>query len=282
MYRTYFSSIPNRIWSQPNPKLSVSFQNAACGQIERPPVNFNTAIINIAGGTAKSTFAKNGIAPLIPNSVLIAVEDWNSGDGKADLEIGAKNFYEVAAQINIDEQQSFVLDIGTSNSRLMLQHFSDLQLTREKIQFWIVPVRSGSKERIDTLRTISKLLDLQVDPKSIIVIAQVLTDVVQFDYEFGALKKAATEHGFIFAPQAVLFNEVFDLIKGSEQTVFDIARSTPDFQALRRESKGNEIKLLEIGNQMLIYNLAQAATRNLYAVFQSTPLAEAVAMEEVT
>lgn len=239
-------------------------------------MNINVAVVNMAGGVGKTTYTKHGLVPLIPNAVRISIEDWNSGDGKADLEIGAKSFYKLAAQLNTDEEQSFVIDIGTSNSKQMLQHFSDLQLTTERIGFWVLPVRSGSKERIDTLKTISKLMEIDIDPSKIVVIAQAVTDVGQFDADFGPLMVAAKSHGFCFAGQGVLFNEVYNMTKGSDQTVFDIVQDKPDFKLLRQEQAGNEKKLLEIGNQMLIYSLAKTATRNLLSVFQSTPLADAL------
>ena len=231
---------------------------------------------NVAGGVGKSTLVKHCLTPLIPNPVRISIEDWNSGDGKSDLDISAKQFYALATQLNTDDEQSFVIDIGTSNSKAMLQHFSDLELTREQIDFWVVPVRAGAKERIDTLKTISKLLEMQIDPKSVIVIAQAVTDVVQFAQDFGPLMEAAKQHGFHFAQQAVLFNEVYDLLKGGEKSVFEIVREKPDFKALRAQHRGDEKKLFQIGHDMLIYSLALTASRNLMAVFQSTPLADAV------
>lgn len=96
-------------------------------------MNINIATYSIAGSAGKSTFTKHCLTPQIPNASRIAVEDWNSGDGEADLAISAKGFYSLAAQLNTDVSQSFLLDIGTSNSKAMLQHFSDLELTREQI-----------------------------------------------------------------------------------------------------------------------------------------------------
>lgn len=239
-------------------------------------MNIIVVTITLAGGAAKTTYTKHGLAPLIPNAVRISIEDWNTGDGKSDLEIGAKAFYSLAAQINTDDQQSFVIDIGTSNSKAMLQHFFDLQLTRERVNYWVVPVRAGSKERLDTLKTISKLIEMDIDPATIIVIAQAVTDVSQFEHEFGALMDAAKANGFCFAQQGVLFNDVYNMSKGSDQTVFDIVAKKPDFKSLRAQHRGDEKKLVEIGHDMLIYSLSLTASRNLLAVFQSTPLANAV------
>lgn len=238
--------------------------------------NVNIVVISIAGSAGKSTFSRHGLAPLIPNSVRISVEDWNSGDGKSALEIGAKAFYSLAAQINIDDEQSFIIDIGTSNSKQMVQHFSDLELTREKIDFWVIPVRAGSKERIDTLKTIALLKEMGVDPKTIIVIGQAVSDIAQFDADFFSLIEAAENFGFIFAKQAVLFNEVFNLVKGGDASVFDIVHNNPDFIELKKQHIGDDQGLIDIGNQMLIYSLAKTASKNLLSVFNSTPIPAAL------
>jgi hypothetical protein len=239
-------------------------------------MNLKIATFSIAGSAGKSTFTKHCLVPQVPNGSRISIEDWNSGDGEADLAISAKGFYSLAAQLNTDDTQSFLLDIGTSNSKAMLQHFADLELTREQIDFWVVPVRAGSKERIDTLRTLASLIELDVDPSTIIVVPQAITDLATYDSDFGAIKASVVALGIHFSSQAVLFNDVYNILKNGNQTVFDIVRDKPDFKALRAHHQGNEQKLLEIGNQMLIYSLAKTAVRNLMAVFESTPLAQAV------
>ena len=239
-------------------------------------MNINLLIANIGGCCAKTTFTKHCLAPLISNSVRISIEDWNTGDGLADLEISAKSFYTLAAQINTDRKHSFLLDVGASNCKPMFKNLGDLDLTREQINFFIVPVRSGSRERIDTLRTIEKLIDMGVKAETIIVIAQVVQDISQFDHDFGPIIEAAKISGFVFAQQAVLYNEVYDLLKGTDTSVFDIVRNEPDFKSLQQVHSADEQKLVEIGNQMLIFSLAKTAARNLRSVFLSTPLAAAV------
>jgi len=239
-------------------------------------MNINIATYSIAGSAGKSTFTKHCLAPQIPNASRIAVEDWNSGDGEADLAITSKSFYPLAAQLNTDVSQSFLLDIGTSNSKAMLQHFADLELTREQIHFWVVPVRAGSKERIDTLRTVASLLELGVEPPTIIVVPQAVSDVATYDNDFGLLRGSVEDLGIHFSVQPVLFNDVYNILKNGNQTVFDIVQEKPDFKALRTLHQGDEQKLLELGNQMLVHSLARTAVRNLMAVFESTPLSQAI------
>jgi len=239
-------------------------------------MNIKVVVLNTAGGVGKSTFAKHCLSALIPNAVSVAIEDWNAGAGSVDLEMGAKSFYSLAQQLNIDDEQSFVIDIGTSNSKQMLQHFADLSMTCEQIDFWVVAVRCGAKERIDTLKTISRLLEINVEPSKIVVIAQAVSDVDQFDMDFKPLVDAAQEFGVVFAKQAVLYNQVFDMVKGSDKSVFEIVEAKPDFKKLRIEHQGDEQKLVQIGHDMLIFSLAQTACRNLLTVFQCTPLYNAV------
>lgn len=246
---------------------------------KKPNRNLNIVVTNITGATAKSTFSKHGVVSQIPNAIRMSIEDWNSGDGIADIEIGAKNFYKIAAQINTDSSQSFVIDIGASNSKAMFKHFEDLELTRDLIDWWIIPTRAGTKERIDTLKTIDLLLAMSVVPCKIIVIAQMVDDVDQFDFNFEQLKESLDQIGVFFAPEAVLFNEVFNMLKNSDKSVFDIANNMPDFTSLKKECYGNEQKLLKIGHDMLIYSLARKAASNLLSVFNSTPIAESLVQE---
>jgi hypothetical protein len=238
-------------------------------------------VINVAGSTAKTTFTKHGLVPLIANALRISIEDWNTGDGISDLEIGSKSFHKLAVQLNVDEEQSFVMDVGTSNSRGILKHLSELELTRDEIDCYVCPIRTGAKESLDTLKTISMLLQMGISPKKIVVIAQAVTDTDTFSQDFATIIEASKDAGFHFASQPVLFNEIYDLLKNSDRTVFDVVKDKPDFAGLRTQHRGDQTKLLEIGHEMLLYSLSAAACRNLRAVFDCTPLSSSFTSEVI-
>jgi len=233
--------------------------------------NLNVAVLNICGGAGKSTFAKHCLAPQMPNATRVCIEDWNSGDGKGDLDISAKRFYQLAAQMNADTSQSFLLDIGTSNSKLMMKHFADLEFTREQIDSWVIPVRTGAKDRLDTLRTVAMLLEMGVRPASIMVVPQAVADVDMFDLEFAELKAAVEKLGVYFSKQSVLFNEVFDMLKGSDKNVFQVAQEHPNPRELRARLGDDEAALLALGQELLVVSLARTACANLLSVYKSLP-----------
>lgn len=224
---------------------------------------------NIGGGACKSTLCNNCLGPLMPKAIVVSIEDWNSSQVNADLEISAGKFYEFAAQLNSDDDSDYILDIGASNSKQMFEHFNVLTSTLQRITHWIVPTRVGIKERVDTLKTIQLLLKLDVDPSTVTVVGQAILDVQRFDKDFSEIVAASKEYGFKFCDQAVLHTPIFELIRGSGQCVFDIVNSKPDFRELRRSAAGDEKRLMQIGHQMLVSDLATAAARNYLGVFES-------------
>jgi len=233
----------------------------------------NVAVASICGGVGKTTLSNNLLSPQLLDGIVIEVEDWNSSSGVSDLKISSNDFYKVAAQLNVDDTRSFVIDIGASSSQDVIKKFGDLETTRESIDYWVIPVRAGAKQRLDTLKTAQTLLDMEVDPKKILIIPSAVTDLKQYQHEFGVLMSAASDNGIYFSPQPILFNEVFDMLKTTERTVFNVVENKPDFAALKEESRGDEQRLMRLGEQMLVYSLSVTAVKNLKSVFEATPIA---------
>jgi MinD-like ATPase involved in chromosome partitioning or flagellar assembly len=236
----------------------------------------NVAVASICGGVGKTTLSNNLLSPQLLDGIVVEVEDWNSSSGVSDLKISSNDFYKVAAQLNVDDTRSFVIDIGASSSQDIIKKFGDLETTRESIDFWVIPVRAGAKQRLDTLKTAQILMDMEIDRKKILIIPSAVTDLKQYQYDFGSLMNTANDTGIYFSPQPILFNEVFDMLKATDKTVFNIVENKPDFAVLKHEARGNEQSLMRLGEQMLIYSLASTAAKNLRAVFEATPIAKNV------
>ena len=238
--------------------------------------HLNIAVASICGGVGKTTLSNNLLSSQLLDGLVIEVEDWNSSAGVSDLQISANDFYKVAAQLNVDDSRSFVIDIGASSSQDIIKKFADLETTRDAIDFWVLPVRAGAKQRLDTLKTVQILLDMEIESKKILIIPSAVTDIRQYNHDFGSLMTAAGDAGIYFSPQPVLYNAVFDMLKATDKTVFNIVDNKPDFAELKMESRGDEQKLMKLGEQMLVYSLAATAVKNLKSVFEATPIAKKV------
>lgn len=240
------------------------------------------AVINFSGNTGKTTLTKNLLVPLIPGAKRISIEDVNEGDGAVDLQIGANRFRNLAAELNVaDDDQHIVMDIGASTGKAMVAELGALRTTRRIFDFWIVPVVPSEKERRDTLNTVKALLEIKVPADRIVVIANNLSDPEMFSVDFAQLAAAAGELGFVLCPQGILQHKVFDQIKGWDESVFDVvAKYSEDYlRAERKAAKGDEAKLEYVGQLMVIRDAAEEACEQLRDVFAVTPMGQELAVE---
>lgn len=229
-------------------------------------------VLNVSGNTGKTTLSKHLLAPLL-NARRVQIEDINAGDGQADAEVQAKQFAQLAAEINVlSEEKNIVLDVGSSTAGVMLGKFQELRTTRREIDYWVVPCVPSTKVVMDTVNTIRLLTNIGVPANQIIVIKNNVTDTYKLEKDFEAIDKLAPL-GIHIADQAVLNSDVFEMLKGDERNVISMSDNPPDFKAMKREAAGDEDKLRPIGVKILLQDMAEKAAENLRSVFNSTPLA---------
>lgn len=235
------------------------------------------AVINLSGNTGKTTLSKHLLAPQL-NARRVQIEDVNVGDGEPDLELAASKFKSLAAELNAaDDSESFVIDVGASNAKAVVEHFSQLKSTRADIDFWVIPVVPASKQKSDSINTASTLMKIGVKADRIVMVLNNIVDTQSVEHDFAVIL-ALRELGIHVADQAILANEVFEMLKGQSESVFDIAKNRPDFKALMKAAReaGNKDEVLNLGTKMVTQDMAEDAAENLKAVFESTPIFTAV------
>ena len=231
------------------------------------------AVINLSGNTGKTTLSKHLLAPLL-NARRVQIEDVNSSDGTPDIEVTAGKFKTLAAQLNVaGDDENFVIDIGASNAKSMIEHFSALRSTRSAIDYWIIPVVPAAKQKTDSINTAATLMEIGVDPKKIVMVLNNVTDTESVEYDFKTIFDGG-KLGVQVATQVVLANEVFELLKNENNSVFDLANNRPDFKTLIKAARdsGDSNALNALGVRMVTQDLAEDAVENLRGVFASMML----------
>lgn len=231
-------------------------------------------VVSFSGNVGKTTIAKHLFIPQMPGAKRVQIEDVNGGDGNPDLEVAINKFKILAASLNTAaDNEHFVIDIGASVCKVMIENFSQLKSTKAEIDFWIIPVVPGKKQRADSLNTLKKLMSIGVLPERIVFMLNNITDIDSVQDEFDSIMEVR-KLGVHVAKEVVLSSEIFELLKNKAETVFDLASIRTDFRSRIDLARRNhdEKELLRLGEERVLQDLAESSVENLIAVFNSTPL----------
>ena len=195
-------------------------------------------VLNFSGNVGKTTVAANLLTPRM-GATLFSVESLNQdaeGDGVEVKRLRAERFGQLQRQIL--EHDRVVVDVGASNAEMFLEMMGEYADSHRDYDYFVVPTVKARKQTADTLNTIQALRRLGVEPERIRVLFNKvgLRDVLSEEFE--QLFGVAADGDFILNEDAKLIdNEVFELIKDSEQTLAQvIADDTDHREALRHET----------------------------------------------
>jgi hypothetical protein len=235
------------------------------------------AFTNASGNTGKTTLAKHLGAPLL-GARRVQIEDLNAADGSADIEIASKRFKELAAELAVADDEAFVIDIGASTFQAVTEHFAWLDGIRELIDYWVIPVVPSVKVKKDSIATAKTLVEIGVPPERIVMLLNNVTEPEEAHAEFAQIF-ALRNLGMTVCEQAVLANELFDELKDSTETIFDLAADETDFTALKAAARAADDadELRRIGKRMVQIMAAKATAKNLRAVFDAMPFSAVTA-----
>lgn len=235
------------------------------------------ALINLSGNTGKTTLAKHLFGPLL-NARRIAIEDVNTGDGEPDLQIAAKQFDCLAADLNVaDDDENIVIDIGASNAKSMLEKLIKLSTTRKSVDYWVIPIVTANKPQTDSLVTMKKLHEIGIPFDQIVMLLNNVPgeNLDSIEHDFSRIF-AVRQLGVFVGEGSVLQSEVFELLKGSNETVFDLQQHRPtkaEFDAQKKETRasGDMNALRALGVRQVLLDLADDAANNLRSVLETMP-----------
>ncbi len=197
------------------------------------------AILNCSGNVGKTTVTRELLSPRLPHMSVRQVESINTDDSagpKVEVMIAAR-FDELHDELM--RGSSLLVDIGASNVEEYLNRLDGAEGAQEDYACFIVPVEPESKQMKDTVKTISMLSDLGVEPERIRVLLNKVDLVkseprgVTLHRHFGQLFEMHRQEASFQLDQDALIprNDVFTLAAAAGRTVHDIATDGVDYRA---------------------------------------------------
>lgn len=228
------------------------------------------AVINFSGNVGKTTVARHLLAPRLPDCQLVAVESINA-DGGQPVTIRGRQFAQL--QEFLQSVDNVVVDIGASNVEELLKLMRRYRDSQRDFDGFVVPTVPDRKQQQDTAATLAELVRIGVPPERLRVIFNQVDEEDPVETTFATLLAYCASKG-IARPNmsaVVPFNEVYSLVRGTGQTLADLAADDTDYKAQigKAESQTDKVALVR---RLAIQRLARGVVPELDACFAALDL----------
>ena len=228
------------------------------------------AVINYSGNVGKTTVARHLLAPRIPGCQVVAVESINADDGQP-VTIRGRQFAQL--QEFLQSVDNVVVDIGASNVEELLKLMRRYQDSQQDFDGYVVPTVPARKQQQDTAATLGELARIGVQPERLRVVFNQVDEDDPFDSTFATLLAYCASTGVAIPNAAALisFNEVYSLVRGTGQSLAELAADSTDYKALIAQA-GKPSDRLALARRLATQRLARGVVPELDACFAALDL----------
>lgn len=227
-------------------------------------------IINYTGTVGKTTIAANLLSPRMQGAPIYAIESINetAEDLGLDVEkLRGDKFRELFQKLMLEDNA--IIDVGASNVEDFMTHLIGFEEAHDEIDYYIVPVTSGTKEQKETATMIDTLSAMGVPASKIkLVFNRVKRDV---DSEFAIIISYYNRNkSFYMNAQCAIFEtELFDALSVKRISLNTLMADETDYKSMLKD-KSASMPDREMWSDMYgLKLLARGVNRKLDAVFHA-------------
>jgi hypothetical protein len=228
------------------------------------------AVINFSGNVGKTTVARHLLAPRIPGCQVVAVESINADDGQS-VTIRGRQFAQL--QEFLQSVDHVVVDIGASNVEEMLKLMRRYRDSQEDFDGFVVPTVPARKQQQDTAATLAELARIGVPPERLRLVFNQVDDDSPIERAFDTLLAYCATSGVVRPRPAafISFNEVYALVRGTGQSLAELAADRTDYKAEIAKASTQSDKLA-LAQRLATQRLARGVIPELDACFAALDL----------
>jgi hypothetical protein len=197
-------------------------------------------VINYTGTVGKTTICANLLVPRMVRAKFFAIESINETAEGLGIDVNKYRgdmFRDVFKSLLVED--SAIIDVGASNVEEFMQHMTSFDGSHEEIDYFIVPVTSGTKEQKETISMIKSLALMGVSADRIrIVFNRVHRDVVD---EFPAIINFHAESNkfWLDLECAVYETELFDALSLHRTSLDALLADNVDYKTLLKDKEAS-------------------------------------------
>ena len=222
------------------------------------------AVINFSGNVGKTTLARHLFACRLGTDIF-SVESINA-DGDEQNMLKGKDF--VVLQDEMLKSENLVIDVGASNVEDFLSMMKKFDGANEDIDLFVVPVVPAKKQQRDTIGTLIELLELDIAKDKLRVVLNQVEAEDDYLKTFQPIIEFCRENDIPYSESVVVENELFDMLKNSDDTIDNLLEDETDYKAAIADSDDADEKQV-FARKIAKQRLAKGVKRQLDKVYES-------------
>jgi hypothetical protein len=228
------------------------------------------AVINFSGNVGKSTVARHLLAPRIPGCQFVAVESINADDAQP-MTIRGRQFAQL--QEYLQTVSDLIVDVGASNVEDLLALMRRYSGSHTDFDGFVVPTVPARKQQQDTTATLAELARIGVPAQRVRLVFNQLEDDSPIEKVFETLLAYCAVSGAVQPRMAarMRYNEVYARVRGSGQSLIELAADTTDYKADISKA-GSASEKLALAQKLATQRLARGVIPELDACFAALDL----------
>jgi len=194
------------------------------------------AVINYTGNIGKTTIAAHLLSPRMDDAPIYAIESINEtaeGIGLDVEKLRGDMFRELLQKVMLAD--SAIIDVGASNVEDFMVNLEGFEEAHENIDYYIIPVTSGTKEQIESVRMIESLTAIGIPSEKIKVLFNRVQRDVESEFPIIQNFHGQNETFSLNNRCAIYETELFDALSIRRMTLQGLMADGVDYKTLLKD-----------------------------------------------
>ncbi|MFP3852441.1 StbB family protein [Pseudomonas sp. W5-01] len=225
-------------------------------------------IINYTGTVGKTTIAANLLSPRMDGAPIYAIESINETAETLGLDVEklrGNKFRELFKRLMLEDQA--IVDVGASNVEEFMANLEGFEEAHEEIDFYIVPVTSGTKEQKETVSMIGSLASMGVPANKIRVVFNRVKRDVQSEFPIITAYHERTNAFVLNYDCAIFESELFDALSINRLSMKSLMDDDTDYKTLLKDKSASAQQRAYWSDMYGLKLLCKGVNRKLDQVF---------------
>ncbi|KPW75336.1 Stability protein [Pseudomonas cannabina] len=225
-------------------------------------------IINYTGTVGKTTIAANLLSPRMDGAPIYAIESINETAENLGLDVEklrGNKFRELFKRLMLEDNA--IIDVGASNVEDFMSNLEGFEEAHEEIDYYIVPVTSGTKEQKETVSMIGSLASMGVPSDKIRVVFNRVKRDVQAEFPIITAYHERASAFRINYQCAIFESELFDALSINRLSMKSLMEDETDYKTLLKDKNASVQDRNRWSDMYGLKLLCKGVNRKLDSVF---------------